>query len=297
VCSRWRRLALSIPTLWSFFCAGSGDSDLVSRERLVSYLERSKDIPLDLWLKLSGDNIIEDILPILARHLHRLRRFQLQSGHIPTIEALSMGLRRVPDAPFLEMFIMRLQSAIGGVEAEDTILDLWSDNLFLKKEAPTLRYLHLDEISIRHFRPNLTFIAHLRPEMSYVPSPLTVTTPVFDDILRSPHLQTLPVIGPYIYVAAENLEPGPVIEARSLQYFRCDDDSRLPQYFLSRVSSPSLESLTFYYPVFLSPTFTTPTPRFPRLNTLACYHPVVPPTASHHSSTCWPLSPRSSTLY
>lgn len=83
VCSRWRQLALSTASLWSFFHFDGTVCDVVPNKRLETYLERSQDKPFDLWLRLVTDHDEREcqkgLEVVLYEHAHRLRLCRLQA--------------------------------------------------------------------------------------------------------------------------------------------------------------------------------------------------------------------------
>ncbi|KAF5311471.1 hypothetical protein D9611_011636 [Ephemerocybe angulata] len=278
VCRHWRHFTLDLPSLWSVFRYDSfgRHRERIPVKRLAVYLERSKKSPLELSFDLDlfeddslGDwtdvlNMLHQIIP----HIHRVRELHVISADGDIDDFVSKLVDA--SAPILEAMTIRSYNTRGLFrESSDS---KWSPKIFTGG-TPSLKYLRFDD---KHFsRPPVQSILHLRLEAwhevveAFSPS-------MFREILSLPYLQTLSMWGELIEVPLDMVvEDMTKIEAKSLKHFRCDGYSwRLPQYFLSHVSAPSLESLTFLAFTFegsLPPWINTIT--FPSLHTLALLHP------------------------
>ncbi|KAF5311479.1 hypothetical protein D9611_011628 [Ephemerocybe angulata] len=289
VCRHWRHFTLDFPSLWSVFRYDSFGpyQEKIPVKRLAAYLERSKDHPLELFfdLDLFEDDSLggwSDVLSMLHQiipHIHRVRELHVISAEGDIDDFLSKLVDA--SAPLLEALTIRSYSTPElFMESTDR---KWSPTIFTGG-APSLKYLRSDD---RHFsRPPIGSILHLRLEAwaNVVPDSETFSPSLFHEILSLPYLQTLSMWGELIKVPLDMVVDGMTkIEAKSLKHFRCDGYlRRLPQYFLSHVSAPSLESLTFH-----SFTFQGSLPpwiksiNFPSLHTLAFLQPwQLPPYVS-----------------
>ncbi|KAF6758621.1 hypothetical protein DFP72DRAFT_1005698 [Ephemerocybe angulata] len=288
VCRHWRHFTLDFPSLWSVFRYDSfgPHQEKIPVKRLAAYLERSKDPPLELFfdLDLFEDDSLggwTDVLSMLHQiipHIHRVRELHVISAEGDIDDFLSKLVDA--SAPLLEALTIRSYSTPElFMESTDR---KWSPTIFTGG-APSLKYLRSDD---RHFsRPPIGSILHLRLEAwSDVADSEAFSPSMFREILSLPCLQTLSIWGEFVKFPLDmGVDSMTKIEAKSLKHFRCDGYLRLlPQYFLSHVSAPSLESLTFYWFNFLP--YLPPwnkTITFPSLHTLALLHPwQLPPYVS-----------------
>lgn len=285
VCRRWRTVATSMASLWSFFCCRwDGYRRSIPIGRLKAYLERSKEHPLDLWFqppdygKPVNNRFRDKALPLIMSHSHRWRRFQIMTTNEETAEKLSACLQQLSTAPALEALIPILTGydhyANENPGEDTTMLSGWSPNTALSG-APKLQFLQLDEISVRFFRPPLQSIVHFRLEIHQELSLISFSCSTLDHILALPHLETLSIWGDYINFTPESFSARTsVIEAKKLKHFRSDGNV-LPYCFLSHVAAPSLETFRVYNPGRSKHGYTNTTPRFPSLHTV-CLHALIP---------------------
>ncbi|KZV96884.1 hypothetical protein EXIGLDRAFT_833301 [Exidia glandulosa HHB12029] len=82
VCSRWRRLAISMSSLWTYIAIAIDTVRTeVPADRILEQLRRSKNLPLDILLRLEDappsahDGIVE-VVTLLHGECHRLRRYE-----------------------------------------------------------------------------------------------------------------------------------------------------------------------------------------------------------------------------
>lgn len=163
VCSDWRRLALSMPSLWTFFHFDGTACNVVPHDKLKAYLERSQDKPFDVWLRIATDHDEREDEKHLSYKLfdqaHRLRLLRVQSDD----EGVIHELTNVDEAaPMLQV--------LSGVPLEATVdwgtditLEEWKPFVF-RGGAPSLKYVHLDDRSLSYWTPPLTSVVHLRLE-------------------------------------------------------------------------------------------------------------------------------------
>ncbi|KAF6758274.1 hypothetical protein DFP72DRAFT_888582 [Ephemerocybe angulata] len=295
VCRHWRGFALDLPSLWSVFrYDGSWTAthrERVPVERLAVYLERSKQYPLELFFGLDhfqkdhlGDwtdvlSMLQQIIP----HIHRIRELHILSLEDDKVEDF---LSKLVDtsAPLLETLTIRGEAAPWNME--------WSPDIFLRG-TPSLKYLRFDDK--RFSRPPIQSIVHLRLEeiiMMDDPGLAGEFSPsMLREFLSLPYLETLSMWGTFITVPVEMVVVSmPKIEAKTLKHFRCGGGLRqLAQFFLSHVSAPSLDTLTFHSFEFVGslPAWIT-TIGFPSLHTLALLCPETA-DAPHHIPWLWGL--------
>lgn len=105
VCSRWRNLATSIPSLWSYISVQApfmmdedeNESDLrrVDLQRVRLLLRRSNSAPLDVlfkWNEAGATDNLQRALSLVGKHSGRLRRFEVV---LP---------QEIPRDPLMDMF-------------------------------------------------------------------------------------------------------------------------------------------------------------------------------------------------
>ncbi|KZV96902.1 hypothetical protein EXIGLDRAFT_833318 [Exidia glandulosa HHB12029] len=85
VCARWRQLALGVPVLWTYICAGvlrPGQPLAATLSRIHCLLQRSRGSPLDIRLQLQDClpetlTDVSDLLALIACHARRVRSMDL----------------------------------------------------------------------------------------------------------------------------------------------------------------------------------------------------------------------------
>ncbi|KAJ3550753.1 hypothetical protein NMY22_g256 [Coprinellus aureogranulatus] len=284
VCSHWRALSLLTPSLWTFFCCGSGDESSalteVSQariERLQAYLERSQSSALYLWLHLEGPRLLQQFLPVLYPHFCRLATLQLLSEDHHALEAIRWRMEDLQSAPILRTLIAR------PVTQDWSRPDAFShwDPTILRAGNGALQvdYLHLDQVSIRYFRPPLGSIVHLLLECDEPRRPPRVVFEfaTLEYILRQPLLETLSIIGGFFRKSQVDTPPTSrhvPIQCNALKHFRYIDGShRLLGFPLAHVSAPALESIAInaIHLLVLNGSIHKTEP-FPSLHTIGVYH-------------------------
>ncbi|KAG9025037.1 hypothetical protein FRB95_010610 [Tulasnella sp. JGI-2019a] len=103
ICSTWREIALSTPTLWGYLYV----ADETPVEMITTWLDRSKAVPLDIEIDLEnkGRRTVHDFMPFLITHISRWRSFRCHmaiAGQILQVMAYLVG----KDAPALEVLTL-----------------------------------------------------------------------------------------------------------------------------------------------------------------------------------------------
>ncbi|KAF5311470.1 hypothetical protein D9611_011637 [Ephemerocybe angulata] len=256
VCKLWRDISLSLLPLWSLFRYRFVKSlqHCIPLRRLEIYLERSKDYPLDLWfnLFLDGDynngkasaessswpHILK-LLALILPHIHRIRELHITAPDGGINDFLShLEKASAPALEFLTIVGERKRDLFKGSK--------WSPNIFLGG-APRLKYLRSDDAQFS--RPPLQSIVQLRLEQraENIQGRPTFSLSLLEEILTLPHLEILSMWGDFLRIEPAILaQTRPRIEAKKLKHLRCDGFlTLLPQYFLSHVKAPALETITF----------------------------------------------------
>ncbi|KAF6758244.1 hypothetical protein DFP72DRAFT_1043808 [Ephemerocybe angulata] len=281
VCKHWRDISLSLLPLWSLFryCYIEELQHCVPSRRLEIYLERSKDYPLDLWFNLFLDGDygngkasaessswpeVLQLLTLILPHIHRIRELHITAPDGKINDFLSR--LENASAPILEFL------TIVGEKKREPFRGLkWSPNVFLGG-APRLKYLRSDDA--RFSRPPLQSIVQLRLEQraEFIQGRPAFSLSLLEEILTLPHLEILSMWGDFLRIERTVLaQARPKIETKKLKHLRCDGLlSLLPQYFLSHVEAPVLETITFS--CF---NFTDTSPAGPPVNDFPSLHTLV----------------------
>ncbi|KAF5324593.1 hypothetical protein D9611_004082 [Ephemerocybe angulata] len=245
VCSRWRDIALTLPPLWNVFqhCQARSRSSVQStEERLRAYLERSGDLPFDLWIdfttkrNLRGHRLLS-LLHIVIPHLHRCRVLHLLSDQNHPLHEFQKSLATA-SVPLLEVCAIcpDYLSPLGHIERSQP-------NIF-KNGAPSLKYLRLDETTLLSIRPPLDSVVCLRIERRRAKASAWIPNSILDTILSLPNLQTLSISANVFHLQGKGgSTPTERIMAKKLENLR-SADATLTAYILSHTSTPSLRSLT-----------------------------------------------------
>ncbi|KAF6758574.1 hypothetical protein DFP72DRAFT_887574 [Ephemerocybe angulata] len=181
VCSHWRALVLSLPTMWCVFHRDGKVQDGMrlgldskTEARLAAYLDRSGQHPFDFWVEFaftgpkSQQPRSAPLLTIIRPHLHRFRVFHLLSGAQQLPEEFREMLA-MASVPLLEVCAICPDLQISDAEclnSSGTEVDVFQGG------APSLKYLLLDETSLFVIRPPLfQTVVDLRIERRQVASP------------------------------------------------------------------------------------------------------------------------------
>ena len=257
----WRRLALALPGLWATCRLKPKHPVQVEREyhRLQTYLSRSIDADLDLYLDLTHSTTHPTVALIprcTISHIHRLRRFVLLSDRRNDIMPLHQSLAHV-SAPCLEHFEVCTGKYHNIAEEGYDSKPHWDPRLF--NEGPhNVKYIRLDSPASARFRVPLDNLVHFSLECGTAPLELLLLWVCFEQILALPHLETFSIWGEVIAHPMSSPERLPLqpIEARRLKHIRFGNAKRNVdplKFILNYVKAPLLESLTIAEVHFYSP--------------------------------------------
>ncbi|KAF6758640.1 hypothetical protein DFP72DRAFT_887790 [Ephemerocybe angulata] len=247
VCSHWRAVMLSLPSMWCVF-----QHSYVSwygpvrptGERLTAYLERSGEHPFDLWIDFKTEESLYNrrLLPLLTiaiPHLHRFRVLHLLSDATHPLKEFVEQLASA-SAPLLET------CAICPDYSHTSLTSLIANKAdIFRSGVPSLKYLRMDETSMFGFLPPLDSVVHLRIETRRT-VPSWIPNTAFDAILSLPNLETLSLAIELFELQAfpsRGSVPKEPIRANKLKHFR-SAYVLITIYTLSHVVAPSLESIT-----------------------------------------------------
>lgn len=273
VSSKWRTLALSTPSLWTFFRFDGTRATRTPHDRLEAYLERSQNRPLDFWVnvtysdgELPWDEQVE-VVQSLQPYFNRCRRFYFITDESEIFHNFICTLEDI-EASMLEVLAAAQSTNLDDFDTPRTLSE-FSTGVFLAG-APSLKFFSLSGTSIFHYRPPLDAVVHLRLETSSTLS-VRFDAIALDSILSLPYLKALSIRGPVFKVA--NPPDYRAVEARTLEHFRCDhdkddgDSTTIGEYFLSHVEGPSLKSITLEG-IDVGMRLQQPAERYPSLQTL-----------------------------
>ncbi|KAF6758575.1 hypothetical protein DFP72DRAFT_176474 [Ephemerocybe angulata] len=246
VCSHWRRVALSLPTLWCGFQYSGmfDDPGQPAEERLAAYLERSGQHPFDLWIDLGkADSMyggrISQMLTAVLPHLHRFRVLQLLSNKRQCLDRFRENLATA-SVPLLDACAICPDSEKTDGEHHPPLI---LPNIF-QNGAPSLKYVRMDETSLFSIWPPLDTVVQLYIERRNEWSESWLPNSILDDILSLPNLETLSLFGDLFHLqAGEGSIPEKPIIACNLRHIRSSGAS-ITVYLFSYASAPSLESIT-----------------------------------------------------
>ncbi|RXW13774.1 hypothetical protein EST38_g12082 [Candolleomyces aberdarensis] len=257
VCENWRRIALSISSLWTVFrCLQPRQKNLLlEHERLLTYLERSGGRAMELsfefrgmQLPTSADNQVNQILHTALGQSFRWRRFVMVSdGSLGSLEQnlwFPLHTQSVPKLEYLDVRTSSYHKRFG--ELPNWGPTDWNNQMFSGR-CPPLQCLRLDQSALlAGFQPRLENLVHLvfepGPETDDEIPPLSFTS--FIDIMRLPSLETVSLWG---WLGEDNaLMPAVQVEAMELKHFRfgMSHDMSPLIFLVHRVVAPKLETLT-----------------------------------------------------
>ncbi|KAJ2925258.1 hypothetical protein H1R20_g11826, partial [Candolleomyces eurysporus] len=260
VCENWRRIALSISSLWTVFrCLQSTRKNLLfEHERLLTYLERSGGRALELFLEFRGmqhptsasnnHSQAKQILHTALDQSFRWRRFVVVSdGSLGPLEQnlrSPLHTKSVPKLEYLDIRTSSYHKRFG--ELPNWGPANWNNQMF-SGQRPPLQYLRLNQSALlAGFQPRLENLVHLvfehGPETDDDIPPLSFSS--FIDIIRLPSLETVSLWGRSV---EENASiPAGEVEAKELKHFRFGKslDMSPLNFLVHRVVAPKLETLT-----------------------------------------------------
>jgi hypothetical protein len=119
VCQHWRNVAISVPSLWSFFRHEIAHMTCESKERLQTYLERSKPCPIDLLFRFKARTWSAHhgtLLEIATGHVDRWRSFRLDVPNSTYVMLHMQHCLRHLTAPHLQHLSIRAADYLGNTE-------------------------------------------------------------------------------------------------------------------------------------------------------------------------------------
>ncbi|KAJ7652761.1 hypothetical protein DFH06DRAFT_994857, partial [Mycena polygramma] len=170
VCSLWRALALSNCSLWTKFNSGWRRYDLTNLLRI--WLPRAGSLPLHLKITLPQSSAQSDDI---------LRTLWQYSAQWHSLEIRAQGRITFPDdipAPFPFLTKLHLGTSITSPHAWTT--------LPLLSNAPFLREVHLEWISLRNWQVSIPWSQLTKLELSYLDIEGSL-----DRLSRTPYLSDL----------------------------------------------------------------------------------------------------------
>ncbi|KAF9559525.1 hypothetical protein CPC08DRAFT_516463 [Agrocybe pediades] len=269
VCKSWRTLALSRPEYWdAFFSEGENHSQV---DRLLAYLERSKDRPFDFDVSVGRryPTVTEKLLEVAVEHMHRWRRFSfICEANMMWQGTESIKKLHAISAPGLESIQISIDSLINSAETV-------RQTKFLRGQAEKLTTLYLDatwfaDASWLQGFPSVKNIQiHNNGGLASYLSP-KLPTETLTRLFECPNLESLSAAGLLI----EKFVTFPIIKTKAskLKYLRCSDESML-EFVLHSVDAPKLELFIVQRQSFGNSLRITEhddeSPLFPSLHTLA----------------------------
>ena len=217
VCRHWRNIALETPSLWTNISVTN--TACLPYERVATYLERSKSLPLDICIaggvmqlpSIEADNF-EALLTLLVPHLSRWASIQVTVWRYDYIYAFFKAVSgpSVPPATRLEELKLVCNSELGPLAtAQDP--KFFDHFILFGGTAPLLRTLVLFGVSIDWSQgwlqsaPNLQTLHLACHKMHFRPSCKAFSA----ILLGAPKLQTLKLeeSGPFNYTMEPLLLP------------------------------------------------------------------------------------------
>jgi len=249
ICSRWRAIALEMPSLWSRFMYIAKES-YIPGNRLEVYRYRSKDRLLDFYLDLRNakdryeatpSRRVDFIEGIILDHRQRIRRLTLMAdGDTPLTSVFPYLLPNL-EAPNLEYFRV---DANAYDEWDDGINKLNHDPYSFSKTSVKLSHLHLDTIAIFQVLPPLSRLTTLRIEDGHESPSHWLSSTTFLSILSLPLLVNVSLKFLDFLVWPKGQTPfGFPVTMPKLQDLRLSD-SDVFQELPALLEAPLLERLT-----------------------------------------------------
>ena len=262
----WRQAAFGAPTLWSTVDISHPRDITVLR----TYLDRSKDYPIDLHLtydithaqdKKADPSEVDQLIGILQPHYIYCRSIRINSGPYrkATPEMVSL-IESMRDGyyPMLQSFLFQ------GAETYDTM-----ESCAILNNASNLTNVRLGGLGLNYCRPPLNAVTEL-----HLAFPTVIPYPDFSKMLRScKSLITLCIYDDLVL-------PWPfgqhLIHIPSLRYLRIFGnmmDDRVSKFLLS-ISAPDMDELTIApiatgdLTILQEDIISHKTPRFPALKSL-----------------------------
>ncbi|CAA7260970.1 unnamed protein product [Cyclocybe aegerita] len=236
VCARWRWIALDTPALWTTFRFREGDPKkwtcwMLVFLRLQTYLKRSGQRPVDLWLEVTSQWVAEWFLEKFMDHLPRWR-------------CVSMRLPQESLRPYAPVLSALADAGADNLESlEVSILQYDKLELFAEpvekslRGVPKLKHVKMDTKAFRLCKPPLHSITtlHLETWCTYRPQ---ISWQTFRAIVTSPTLKNLTLDGGKIFDNRDDAER----LTTSIERFVCDDDG-IAGWMWDALDAPHLKTV------------------------------------------------------
>lgn len=211
VCHAWRSISIGCPKLWSQYAYLNDKRHKHEFDRLVVYLERSRNQPLHLWFMLKSYTFnLDDDSQVLRRQEFDTKEsrafglFQKATEHAHRWRSISIDIQGKDDSDQrTSSLLLPLQNlSFPNLEAFEVHTPRLSNNIYLddlfnpEKATPKLSFVRMDPTSFVHFIPphNITTLElHWEYE-----DPYPLMPEFFEalwDIMASPTLINLSIIG------------------------------------------------------------------------------------------------------
>jgi hypothetical protein len=160
----WRTVGTQTPRLWANICISS--ELRWPYYRAAMYLARSKAVDVDLQINLHPKGmrglVISSLCDLILPHVHRWRRFSVDSNSQPDLVALILGLSSAT-APRLEHLHIALADPIASFETGNVPRNIFAGG------APSLAYVQVIGINLHCCLPPLqsTTTIHLSEVSEY----------------------------------------------------------------------------------------------------------------------------------
>ena len=244
VCSKWRNIAINLPTLWTAFKFDTHLRVSDPAKKLEEYLYRSRKQPLELYFSFSRSDYDydhedeDDYLPfdseLFARdfalvetaitHAYRWHRFTLFADQfVPALEFIDrFDELNVPNLEYLALCLTNFDLATSNTEDPGDL-----SALILTGGAPRLYTVRIDAATPFHSLPPLSNITTLAIQGTHEGEDTNFEFHIFHSILTIPTLTNLSIES--WGCLDSDLDPGnfPRFKMPSLKTLRITQDSHV----------------------------------------------------------------------